>query len=191
MTDLPFAVSVVLTHLLGVLVALVAAGLLGGKMFQPHRSLSVQRARPRRSELAAPMPRLELLAHQLRREAAAALVEWALPVWAGRWRQSGRVGGEGPLSSLVVGHSGVLVPVAVPAGGARRTLGVVAPGQVHVRRVRHHLLGTVGFMETGAGLMLGVVVEADWLPRGRLGRVAASRGQLMLHRGVAQQLPAR
>lgn len=97
---------------------------------------------------------------------------------------------EGPLSPLVVGHGGVLVPVPVPAGGARRALGVVAPGQVHVRRVHHHLLGTVGLVEAGAGLMSGVVVEVVWLPRGRLRRVAASRRRLVLHRRVAQQLPA-
>lgn len=134
------------------------------------------------------MPRFELLAHQLRREATA-LVVWALPVGPGR--ESGRVGGEGPQSPLVEGHGGVLGPVPVTAGGARGALGEVAPGRVHVLRVRHHLLRTVSFMETGAGLMLGVVVEAVWLPWGWLGRVAALRRRLVLHRGVAQQLPAR
>lgn len=188
--SLGYKMSVFLTHLLGVLVARVATELLGGKMFQPHGSLPVQRARPRRPELTAPMPRLELLADQLWREAAA-LVVLALPVGPGRGRQSGRVGGEGPQSSLVVVcHCCVLVPVAVPAGWTRGALRVAAPGLVHVAGVWHHLLGTVGFVETGAGLMLGVVVEAVWLPRGRLGRIAAPWRRLVLHRGVAQQLPA-
>lgn len=136
------------------------------------------------------MPRLKLLTHQLRWEAAA-LVVWSLPVRARRGQQSGWVGEKGPQSSLVVGHGTVLVTVSVAVGGARGALGVVAPGQIHVRRVRHHLLRTIDFMERRAGLVLGVVVEAIWLPQGRLGCVAASWRWLVLHRGVAQQLPTR
>lgn len=159
-------------------------------MLQPHRSLSVQRVWPRRSELTTPMPRLKLLAHQLRWKAAT-LVVWSLPVGAGRRQQSGLVGGKESQSSLVVGHDGVLVPVPVPVGGTRGALGIVAPGHVHVRGVRHHLLRTVRFMKTGAGLMLGVVVKAVWLPRWRLGCVAAPWRWLLLHREVTQQLLAR
>lgn len=68
------------------------------------------------------------------------------------------VRGQGPESPLGV-QRGLLVPVLILAGVTGERVAMIQPGHVHLCRVDHPVV-IVTPVEAGAGLVLGVLVEA-------------------------------
>lgn len=139
------------------LLILEARCLPSGHVFHSDRSLSVQRVRPGRPELTAPMPRFQVFVDHLSLGGSRA-VQRLLVVPRSRAGREPDVWSQRPLCS-VVRSRGVFVPVLVPGGRARSLRSVVAPPSLHVRWAVHGVdVGLV--VGEGAGLVSGAMVEA-------------------------------
>ena len=135
---------------------LVAGRLPSSHVFNSDCSLSVQGAGPGGFELTAPVPGLELFTHHLLWETTGAVV-WMVPLSRGGGESDIRR--QRPLCSLVR-HSGVFIPILISVGRSGSLLGVIAVCQVQIRWVDHFFI-IIGFVETGAGLVPGIMVKTS------------------------------
>lgn len=164
-------------YLFIVLLTLIVGGLLAWCVFKSDGSLSVKRTGPGSSELTPPMPRLQLLIHDLRRDTAGPIVWRVVIGWGGGqpgiWRQRS-------LSS-VIGHSGILISIL----RTRNLLGIITPCQVQMWGIDHVFI-VIASMEIGAGLVAGIMVKA--ITREGWRSIAANRAGVWECRLVGQLL---
>lgn len=128
------------------------ACLLAWCVFNSDGSLPVKRTGPGSFELTAPMPRLELLIHDLWWYSRGAIVWGVILGWGGQqpgmWRQSYR--------SSVMGHGRILVS----AGRTWDLLGIITPCQVQMRGVDHFFI-IIASVEISAWLVPGIMIKTS------------------------------
>lgn len=167
-------------YLFIVLLILIVGRLLACCVFNSDGSLPVKRTGPGSFELTAPMPRFELLIHDLWWDTTGAIVWWVILGWGGGqpriWRQQ--------YLSSVMGHSGILISV----GRTWNLLGVITPCQVQMRGVDRFFI-IIASVKIGAWLVPRITVKTCTWEGCR--SIAANRAGLQECRLIRQLLARR